>query len=148
MLINEQISFHSRLRSRVGGAGKVGGGRWVDFREPYRASDFDPGHTSAFASRGRCQQISHAHQMVGRGGPSEHPADSLQTSKVRLAHQGHGLEPPEDFFHSLAFRLTRRVARMPSGASIDRTAARPFRILRDMGVTFSARSAATCGWVS
>ena len=133
MLVNEQISFHSRLRSRESGVDKVGRGRWVGFREPCRASDFDPGHTSAFASRGRTQEISHVHQIIGRGGPSEHPADSLQTSKVRLAHQGHGLEPREDFFHSLPFRVTRRVARMPSGASIDRTAARPFRVLRDMG---------------
>src|SRR3990172_10311899 len=133
MLVKERISYYSSLWSREGGAGKVGRGGCVGLVKPCRERDFDPGQTSPFASWGRSQEIYHAHEIVGCCGPGEHPSHSFQASKPRLAHQGHGLEPAEDFFHSLAFPLAHRVARVPGGALINRTAARPSRVLRPMG---------------
>src|SRR3972149_5171688 len=110
MLVNEQIWFPSLLGSRDQGLCTVGRRQGIALGEACRGPDFDPGEPSPSASWGRSQQVSHAHQIVGRRGPGEHPPHSFQASKPRLAHQGHGLEPPKDFFHPLAFRLTGRVA--------------------------------------
>src|SRR5271169_4836394 len=131
MYLSEQISFFSGLGSRECDGSEVARELSVDLREPERGPSFGSRQAPSWISWGCSQQISHAHQVVGRR-PSEHPAHSWQTSKSRFTHQGHGLEPPEDFFHPLAFSLTHRIARMPSGALVDRTAARPACVLRHM----------------
>jgi hypothetical protein len=132
MRISEQISFHYRRRSRESGADKVGRDHFVGLWKSRGESDLDPGHTPPCASCRPCQQISHAHQIVGCRGPSEDPSHSFQPSKPRLAQQGHGLEPTKDFLHPLALRLTYRVTGMPGGALINRTAAPTFRVLGHM----------------
>lgn len=144
MRLNKQISDQSKLWSREGDADRVGGDRLVGLLPPGCGPDLDPGPTCPTVSGCRSQQISHAHRIVGRRGPGEHPADSRQAAKVRLAHQRHGFEPAKHFFHPLAFCLTHRVARMAGGALINRTAAPPSGVLRHMGVTFNSRSDATC----
>src|SRR5262249_27403327 len=101
MLVNEQISFHSRLCNRQGAEGKVGRGISVGLRKSGRGSNFPSGHTYPLASCRRSQQVSHANQIVGGRRPD--PSHSFQASEACLTHQGHSLEPTEDFFYPLAW---------------------------------------------
>jgi hypothetical protein len=54
---------------------------------------------------------------------------------MQFPEQAHDLLPPEAFLHEFPLPLTDRVARMPGGAGVDRTAALlpiPVRVRRDM----------------
>ena len=126
MAANKQIWLHAKILSY--GEGKVASSPSLP-REP----DLYAAHTFFSASSRYCHQVSHSHEVVGRSGPSEHPPYSRQAAEACFAHQGHGLEPTEDFLHPLPFPLTDPVARMPSGALINRTAPRPPGVLCHMG---------------
>ena len=62
-----------------------------------------PFHRGPLRDRGG--QVSHPHQVVDRGREGKHPSDAPASAVARLAHQPHGLEPPEDLLDPLPFQL-------------------------------------------
>src|SRR5258707_5512012 len=77
-------------------------------------------------------QIPDAHQVVRGSSKLKEPIYILEAAMTRLTHQANRLQPAKDLFHSFAFPLTQLVARMASGALINRTATRPLVVLRYM----------------
>src|SRR3989442_6246349 len=86
-----------------------------DFRCFWRACR----HASPWTSSRRSDQVANAHQIVGGRRPSKHPPHPLPAPVPHLAHQRHGLHPPEDFFDSFTLLLAYRVARVTDGSGID-----------------------------
>src|SRR5438132_11233897 len=77
-------------------------------------------------------QIPDAHQVVSGSSELKEPTYILEAAMTRLTHQANRLQPAKDLFHSFAFPLTQLVARMASGALINRTAATPLVALCHM----------------
>src|SRR6516225_12065519 len=109
MLGNKKIRSKSKLLSCDGSQKEGWQALRSDLAKAFRELASAPLHISVFASRGDRQQVAHPHQVIRRRRPSEHPPHSLQTAEARLAHQGHRLEPTEDFLHPLPFPLTHGV---------------------------------------
>jgi len=105
------------------------------------------GHTAPSSHR-LLQQVTHPYQIVGRRCPGEHPAHSGYAPEARLAHQRHRLEPTKDFLHPLAQPLADGVARVPGGATVDRTAAAPGGVLRHVRGDLLRSHVRTKSWVS
>src|SRR5436190_22647973 len=76
-------------------------------------------------------EVTDANEVVGGEGEGEHPVHAADPGMPRLTHQSDRLEPAEDLLHALAPLLADRVARMPSGATVDRAGAMA-GVLRDM----------------
>jgi hypothetical protein len=76
---------------------------------------------SPIDSSGDWLQVTHSHQVVGRGREGEGPTDSGDSTMTSLAQSGDRLEPAEDLFHSYAPLLAEQVAGVASAASVDRT---------------------------
>jgi hypothetical protein len=83
---------------------------------------------SATDSGGDWQQVTHPHQVVGRGREGEDPTDASASTMTRFAQSGDRLEPAEDPFHSFAPPLAEPVAGVASAASVDRAVG----LLRDV----------------
>ena len=77
-------------------------------------------------------QIPDAHQVVSGSSELKEPTYILEAAMTRLTHQANRLQPAKDLFHSFAFPLTQLVARMASGALVNRTAATPLVVLCHM----------------
>src|SRR5260370_12400544 len=77
-------------------------------------------------------QIPDAHQVVSGSSELKEPTYIIEAAMTRLTHQANRFQPAKDLFHSFAFPLTQLVARMASGALVNRTAARPLVVLRHM----------------
>src|SRR5258705_10386896 len=77
-------------------------------------------------------QIPDAHQVVSGSSELKEPTYILEAAMTRLTHQANRFQPAKDLFHSFAFPLTQLVARMASGALVNRTTARPLVFLRHM----------------
>src|SRR6267143_4052956 len=90
-----------------------------DFRCFWRAGR----HASPWTSSRRSDQVANAHQILGGRRPSKHPPHPLPAPVPHLAHQRHGLHPPEDFFDSFTLLLAYRLARVTAGSGIDGAAA-------------------------
>jgi hypothetical protein len=67
------------------------------------------------------RQVAHSDQVVGRQGQAEHPIDSRDSAMAGLTQPAYRLDPAKDLFHPFALALTKRVARMASGALVDGT---------------------------
>ena len=85
--------------------------------------------------RNPCRQVSHAHQIVSRGGEGEHPAQPVQASVSGFPEITHGLHPAEDFLQPFAQALADGVVR-PSMADFRHwqfwaTCGTAFRVRRD-----------------
>lgn len=63
-------------------------------------------------------EISHSHQIVGRGGEGEGPGQPLSAPMAVFAEMTYGLQPAKDFFHPFAQPLAQGVSSMPGGAAI------------------------------
>src|SRR5258708_33237335 len=74
---------------------------------------------SPIDSGGNRQQVTHSHQVVGRGREGEGPNNPGDSTMTSLAQAGDRLEPAEDLFHSFAPQLTESVAGVASAASVD-----------------------------
>src|SRR5262249_1339366 len=81
----------------------------------------------------RKYQIPHSHEVVSRSGEREHPCDSFQSAMTSLTQDANGLDPAKHFFDSFPLPLTHLIALMPRGATINRTAALPLGVLRNLG---------------
>src|SRR5207249_11975567 len=119
-----------RTAGRESGAG--------DGASPSSAADHGPrrsrAETSETIAPGSCLlrgEITEANEVIGSEGQGEHPVHAAGPAMPRLTHQSDRLEPAEDLLHALAPLLADRVARMPSGATVDRAGAMA-GVLRDM----------------
>jgi hypothetical protein len=77
-------------------------------------------------------QGAHADQVVHGCCNGEHPADACHPAMPRLPQQPHGLEPPKELLHAIAFPLTDSLARMVGCPAVD-GAGPPSGMLGDMG---------------
>src|SRR5438094_7497453 len=75
-------------------------------------------------------QVSHAHQIVGGAGEGKYPVHFVHPAMPNLSHQRDRLQPAEAFFDPFPLLLTDGVARVPSGAAINRAAPASFQVLR------------------
>ena len=92
-------------------------------------------------------QISNSYQVVSGGSELEDPAHQRQPAVSGFTQQPHGLQPTEDFFHSLAFSLTNFI----TGWRVVRWSIallRPLLFWATCGVTWQARKSATKSFVS
>src|SRR5690349_5003628 len=88
-------------------------------------------HFGLDLDRRNCRdQITHAHQIVGRAGESKNPIHAADATMPNFAHQRDRLQPAEALFDSLPLSLAHRVARVPRGAAVNRAAAPAFVVLR------------------
>ena len=78
------------------------------------------------------RQIAHAYQIVSGAGEGEQPMHFAHSAMPHLPHQGDRFQPAEAFFDPLPLSLAHGIARMPRGAAIERAAARPGMILRQV----------------
>ena len=77
-------------------------------------------------------QVAHAHQIVGCASKGKHPVHLAHSTMSYFPQQRDRLQPPETFLDPLPFLLADAVTGMPRRAPINRTAAAPTVILRDM----------------
>ena len=74
-------------------------------------------------------QISHAHQIVGRASEGKDPVHFAQPTMPYLPHQRNRFQPAETFFDPLPLSLAHRIARVSSGAAINRAASASSQVL-------------------
>ena len=67
----------------------------------------------------RDPQVSHPNQVVCRYCKSEVPVDLAYSPVPSLAEEAYRFEPPKDLFDAFAHFLTRCVATVPGGPTID-----------------------------
>src|SRR5215831_7380502 len=89
------------------------------------------GDTSPSSCRSR-QQLGQPNQIEGRAREDEEPIDLGQPAQLDLANPGNGLQPPEGRFDARSRVLTDRIALVTGGAAVNRTAAWPRQVLRDV----------------
>src|SRR5467141_2164015 len=73
--------------------------------------------------RGLSRQISDPDEVVNRRREGEHPFDAAYATMTGLAHQTHGLQPPEDLLDPLALFLTLGVSGVSRRTAVDRARA-------------------------
>ena len=84
------------------------------------------------SARHRDRHSGEAHQVAGGHGELELLIDALQSAKHGLANPADGLAPAEVLLDPLADDLAQAVARMASGAAVDRAAAAPGVVAGDV----------------
>src|SRR6516164_3036702 len=106
------------------------------YRAPVRAVLLMPPwsteDTSTF-SCGRRKQLGQSDQVVGGAREDHQPLDVRETAEFHLAQPADRFQPAERRLDAGSGVLTHRVARVPRHAAVDRTAAWPIQILRNMG---------------